>query len=220
MTAFIVIETKLGALYAESNLQTPCLKHASSLSPAYFAQLQVVNSLTPVEARLMSSKLADLEGCLQPGLARLNWNNRGIDSFVTTTTKALHDFQTLHYSVQKNSAIIEKLVFGLASAKLVADLPTEGEVMELQEFYEYMEQHRAAVVETAVQKYRSLTPLLGKVEELVAGSNTGKSPQLAGYYTYWEMAVFNALVIMVLRALEKLHSMLGGPTKRPMFKVR
>jgi hypothetical protein len=35
--------------------------------------------------------------------------------------------------------------------------------MELQEFYEYMEQHRAAVVESAVQRYRSLTPLLGKV---------------------------------------------------------
>lgn len=38
-----------------------------------------------------------------------------------------------------------------------------GEVMELQEFYEYMEQNRAAAVESAVQRYRSLTPLLGKV---------------------------------------------------------
>jgi hypothetical protein len=38
-----------------------------------------------------------------------------------------------------------------------------GEAMELQEFYEHMEQHRAAVVESAVQRYRSLTPLLGKV---------------------------------------------------------
>jgi hypothetical protein len=38
-----------------------------------------------------------------------------------------------------------------------------GEAMELQEFYEHMEQHRAAVVESAIQRYRSLTPLLGKV---------------------------------------------------------
>jgi hypothetical protein len=35
--------------------------------------------------------------------------------------------------------------------------------MELQEFYEHMERHRAAVVESAIQRYRSLTPLLGKV---------------------------------------------------------
>lgn len=55
-----------------------------------------------------------------------------------------------------------------------------------------------------------------QVEELVAGSNTGKAPQLCDYYSYWEMAVFNALVLMVLRGLEKLHSML---TKKPLFKV-
>ncbi len=35
--------------------------------------------------------------------------------------------------------------------------------MELQEFYEYMEQHRTNTVDAAVQRYHSLTPLLGKV---------------------------------------------------------
>lgn len=35
--------------------------------------------------------------------------------------------------------------------------------MELQEFFEYMEQKQASVVEIAVQRYRSLTPLLSKV---------------------------------------------------------
>lgn len=50
----------------------------------------------------------------------------------------------------------------------------------------------------------------------MAGSNTGKAPQLCDYYSYWEMAVFNALVLMVLKGLEKLHGML---TKKPLFKV-
>lgn len=50
----------------------------------------------------------------------------------------------------------------------------------------------------------------------MATSNTGRAPQLAGYYTYWEMAVFNSLVLMVLRGLEKLHTMLA---KKQLFKV-
>lgn len=53
----------------------------------------------------------------------------------------------------------------------------------------------------------------------MAGTNTGKSPQLAGYYQYWEMAVFNALVLMVLKALEKIHNMLSSLGKKPLFKV-
>lgn len=82
----------------------------------------MVDSLTPVEASLLNAKLSALEACLEPGLTRLNWNSRGIDSFVATTTKSIQEFQALHHSVKKNSAIVEKLVNGLAAAQLVADL--------------------------------------------------------------------------------------------------
>lgn len=44
-----------------------------------------------------------------------------------------------------------------------------GDVMELQEFYEFMEQHRASAVDAAVQRYHSLTPLLGKVRGVQLG---------------------------------------------------
>lgn len=44
---------------------------------------------------------------------------------------------------------------------------------ELQEFYERMEQARSAEVETAVKKYRSLTPILCKVRRgSLAGANS------------------------------------------------
>lgn len=85
--------------------------------------LQVVEALSPVEVSLLNAKLSALEACLEPGLTRLNWNSRGIDSFIATTTKAINEFQGLHHTVKKNSAIVEKLVNGLAAAQLVADLP-------------------------------------------------------------------------------------------------
>jgi hypothetical protein len=58
-----------------------------------------------------------------------------------------------------------------------------------------------------------------QVEELVAGSNNGRSPQLAGYYSYWEQAVFNALTLMLLRGLDRLHSMFGPAANQPLFRV-
>lgn len=62
----------------------------------------------------------------------------------------------------------------------------------------------------------SLLLSCNQVEELVAGSNTGKAPQLGDFYNFWEMAVFNALVLMVIKGLEKLNTLL---TKKPLFKV-
>lgn len=60
---------------------------------------------------------------------------------------------------------------------------------------------------------------MSQIEELVAGSNNGRSPQLASYYFFWEQAVFNALAVMLLRGLERLHAMLGPAARQPLFMV-
>lgn len=102
-----------------------------------------------------------------------------------------------------------------------------AEVVDLQELSEAMERHRMDAMERLVKKYRTVPPLLGKIEEVVAGTNTGKSPVLAGYYAYWERALFNALNEMVLRAMGTLQAMVDQRARRleaaarkpPLFKV-
>lgn len=49
------------------------------------------------------------------------------------------------------------------------------------------------ILEGIVQKYKSIGPLLIKMESLVAGTNTGKSKMLKEYYAHWERKVFAAL---------------------------
>lgn len=71
-----------------------------------------------------------------------------------------------------------------------------------------METNRVAVVDMLVKKYRTIPQLLGKMEEVVAGTNTGKSPKLEPYYHFWEMAIFNALNTMVLSGMSTLLMMM------------
>jgi hypothetical protein len=44
---------------------------------------------------------------------------------------------------------------------------------------------------------QAMQPACLSPEQVVAGTNTGKSPQLASYYAFWERAIFNALNAMV-----------------------
>ncbi|PRW56454.1 flagellar inner arm dynein 1 heavy chain alpha [Chlorella sorokiniana] len=120
--------------------------------------------------------------------------------------------------------------------------PAEGQggspdVPDLQEWYEEFEQHRQQVVEGLVARYRGVGPLLVKVEELVAGTSTGKSPRLAGYYAYWERRLFGAVSSMVVSGLQAFHTRLAAcrasgeateaagnadssqPGKPPLFRV-
>lgn len=59
-----------------------------------------------------------------------------------------------------------------------------------------------------MKKYRTIPQLLGKMEEVIAGTNSGKSQQMLSYYQYWERCVFNALNETVLRAMAKLSDLM------------
>ena len=71
----------------------------------------------------------------------------------------------------------------------------------MQEMCEFIERNRRDIVDRLIGKYRSIGPLLGKVEEAVAGTNTGRSPQLRDYYAHWEKEVLNGLNSMVMTSL-------------------
>ncbi|PNH08033.1 Dynein-1-alpha heavy chain, flagellar inner arm I1 complex [Tetrabaena socialis] len=199
------------------------LEGLNSMLAKYY---ECIDQLSPVERELMERKLEELEGCLQPGFTILNWNSLGITEFIGACNKAIATFQQLVKQVQKNSGIIEQVVYAIAGAQLVSE-PVEGaEVMDLQEFYEHIERQRLAALDGLVKKYRTISPLLGKIEEVVAGTNSGKSGALSGYYAFWERAIFTALNTMVLSAMTTLQNMVDERGKRfegerrpPLFKV-
>jgi dynein heavy chain, axonemal len=54
-----------------------------------------------------------------------------------------------------------------------------------------------------------------QVEEVVAGTNTGMSPALGGFYHYWEKRIFNALTTMIISSMAALHALLQPAGQRP-----
>ena len=76
----------------------------------------------------------------------------------------------------------------------------------------------AQAIAELVQKYRSMSELLRKVEEAVMGSVSGRAPGLAQYYAHWERAVFLALNAVTLGSMTSLLRMLRAPAV-PLFEV-
>lgn len=60
---------------------------------------------------------------------------------------------------------------------------------------------------------------LRKIEGVVAGSDTGQSPLLLGYYHYWEKCVYNAIAQMAIASMAALMGMLQCKDSPPLFKV-
>ena len=64
-----------------------------------------------------------------------------------------------------------------------------------------MEATKTARLNDLSQQYKSIEPLLKKVEEVVASTASSASPLLANYYRYWEKRLCNAIVEMVSTSL-------------------
>ncbi|CDI85908.1 hypothetical protein EPH_0064790 [Eimeria praecox] len=155
-----------------------------------------ISSIIPAHKSLLSKQIAELHrqalagGCtviraVLPGLTTLNWTSLGLEDFVSSCLKSLTIFKATCEQVFKNVEIIEQIVKEIEESQL--------------DFYEYIEEHRARVVEGLQVRYEAVTSYLKKIEELLEGRMTGSSEAMAAYYNYWERRIFNAIATMLIR---------------------
>ena len=90
-------------------------------------------------------------------------------------------------------------------------LKTEAAAYGIGEFVYIIETRRAEVHAAMAKRYRAIRDPLHKVEQIVAETDTGMSPLLAGYYAHWERRVFQAITRMVLTGLNTLYELLQSP---------
>ncbi|KFG65744.1 dynein heavy chain family protein, partial [Toxoplasma gondii RUB] len=166
------------------------------------------DGMPPVQERLLNNHLEKLEKWLQPGLNSLNWTSLGSEEFISNCNKAITAFRTLRDQVEKNVEIIDEVVQAIEDAQLVRNLEWNPEQpFNIQEFYEYFEKHRVAVVDELQTKYESITSYIIKIEEIIEGTMTGTSESMAEYYNYWERRIFNAISTMLIRGTSSLRAL-------------
>lgn len=59
-----------------------------------------------------------------------------------------------------------------------------------------------------------------QVEEVVAGTNTGMSASLAGYYHYWEKCIFNAITKCIISSMATFLALLQSKDRPPLCEVK
>ncbi|EFJ08822.1 hypothetical protein SELMODRAFT_131043 [Selaginella moellendorffii] len=202
---FQLPEVALNVALQEEKFQT-CIESLQNMLQRYH---NVLEMLTPVESKLLAIRVDKLQHVLDPGYNQLNWNSLGIPEFVGACMKSVYEFKSIVTQVQNNSASIEKAIETIAKTKLL-NLPSatgDVESMEFQEMYDYIEEQRLKSEENALKQYQGISPLLKKLEEVVVATNTGSSPALIDYYSFWERKIFKALNQMVIGGLDALKAL-------------
>jgi len=174
--------------------------------------------LKPAEFQLLSLKIQSLIKSISRGMTPLNWNSLGIDQFVQDSLRSVAEFVSVVKQVQKNCTIIEGVVSDIQAATLFDESVILVGVMDLPEMFEAIQNARDNVLQDLVHQYRTITPILGKIEETVLGTNTGKAGHMVPFYNVWERRIFDALSVCTVNAMEVFRSRLVA-RDRPLFRI-
>lgn len=210
-------------------LQEPkYLKFVGALKSMLVNYNQMMSSVKPAEKMLLQKDLDKLQVAMRPGFTTLNWNSLSIEDFVVTCNRAIHEVTTAVTALEKNSNMIESSVKFIRNTVLIQppkQLEDGVPLPEMQEWFEEVDRHMANATEECVQRYRSISKVLGNVEHALFGELSLKNENLRNYYQYWEERIFKAVVHMVVRAFWRLKSNLSPPRKKlgrpgqPLFNV-
>ena len=180
----------------------------------------VILSLSPIEKCVLKKQLNELFGVLRPGLTTLNWTSLRISIFIESSNRAIEKFSLALSEVRKQSLAIEHIVMKLNGSSLIYENDVHcGALMSLPEFCEIVNSKCTERLEHIVEQYRSIQPIMVKLEISISETDGAVSIIFADYYRYWEKRVQNALVELTVRSAMALSGILRSKSTPPICRL-
>ncbi|CAL1680177.1 unnamed protein product [Lasius platythorax] len=181
----------------------------------------ILETLDKADVQLLKQTLQDVEKHIQPGVTRFNWNSLSISDYATTCNRILKNLNsTINQVEQIKKELDNRINSELQSYHLFS---TKKEIAESEillpckTYFIEIKNRRSELVSSMLKAYQSISPMLVKLESLVLGTSTGKSPAMQLLYEKYEKKIFAAFIMCMVRNMEVLNKMLNST--KPIFQV-
>jgi dynein heavy chain len=213
-----VPQTIINIALQESNY----IHHVDKLEQLLREYKVAISDLKDVEKDLLQQQIKEMNIYMDKGCENHNWFSLSIREYIKDCRDAIIRFQETKARVKQHAQNIEKNVQKIEQAKLIRDIPWKTiEPMGVIQFSEYFDSHCKKVLEELVINYKNIGDIyLKNVEETTVKTNTRGSKKLERYYKYWETRIFNAISVMILRAMAAVKTIFSGTIqKKPLIKI-
>lgn len=169
---------------------------------------------------LMKDHILEADKYIQPGVCRITWSNLAIYDYTQNANLVLKNIRSILQQIHRISLATWERILYITEIDLfqihLPDVPP-GTLLRCKDFFVAMENNRTERICEILSEYEGVTPVLRKMESVVLGTNTGRSPRMEHYYRYWEQQIYYAWLLLAKRNLEAFNKNLAG--SEPMFQV-
>ena len=198
------------------------IHHVDKLEQLLREYKLAISDLKDVEKSLLQQQISEMNIYMDKGCNNHNWFSLSIKEYIKDCRDAIIRFCETKARVKQQAQNIEKNVLKIKNAKLIKDIPWKTiQPMDVIAFSEYFDSHCKKILDELVINYQNIGDIyLKNVEETTVKTNTRGSPYLARYYKYWETRIFNAISVMILRAMSAVKTIFSGTIRdRPLIKI-
>lgn len=160
-----------------------------------------------------------MELYVQQGLSRIKWSSLSIYEYAAECEALITALKTLFEHIEHIEKDLYRRLKTLQSANLFDFVPVKVDPTRLpcKEFFNTMYDARTEAIANLLKVYESFGPIMIKLEYLVLNTNTGNSPEMYSYYTFWETEIYRALTTMTIKNIEMFASKFEN--KELLFQV-
>lgn len=179
-----------------------------------------------------------METYIQPGLFRITWESLGIIEYTHECKHRIKNLNSLFQQMEHMELDLSRRIHQITSYNLFKYRDEDANrVLPCRDFFSEIEAFRTERVcmmviffnnytyyknqdvysNAQVKVYETFGPILKKLENLVLNTNTGRSPFMQYYYTFWENKIFQSMTTMILTNFDNFTELLK--LERPLFQV-
>ncbi|KAK2587900.1 hypothetical protein KPH14_003996 [Odynerus spinipes] len=166
---------------------------------------RIIDKLDKPDIMLLKNTLLIIERYIQPGLIRFNWQSLSITDYAILCGKLLKNLKSIVEQVnQLKKELDERIESEIQNYNLVSLSSELSEILfPCKTYFVEMESRRTELICAMSKAYQSASPMLLKIESLVEGTSTGKSPTMRPFYERYEKNIFAGCMAKNMELLNK-----------------
>nr|XP_031841739.1 dynein heavy chain 10, axonemal [Nomia melanderi] len=183
---------------------------------------KMLDRITKADIQLLKHILLDIEKHIQPGVMRINWDSLNIADFGHNCEKLLKNLNSIIDQTDQMKKDLDNRIFSDLQRYNLFTLPpdlAEGleELLPCKTYFQEIQNRRTELASSMRKIYESMGPLLMKLESLVLGTTTGRSPAMQLFYETYEKKIFGAFITCMVQNIEVFNKTLTS--FKPIFQV-
>ncbi|ETB57335.1 hypothetical protein YYC_04842 [Plasmodium yoelii 17X] len=132
----------------------------------------------------------------------INWLNLNIYHYINDLNNCKNTIQNVHLSLSYSLNSIDKIIFNMQNINVVKYIEWENmNPLNIQPFFNYFEQYRINEIKKAVEKYKEISQILIKIEQIIEKTKNGRSEVMDELYYLYQCKIYKCLSLIIIKGL-------------------